>query len=90
MTKYAVHIGDTNYSGGEVIIPLNINAAMHWAEEHLPGEEYEKIFGEIREDDTKQIVSLSVTASNYRRAKRAAEIKGISVSALIDSIMGQL
>lgn len=90
MTKYAVHIGDTNYSGGESIIPLSINAAMRWAEEHLSAEEYEKIFGEIQEDDTKQVVSLSVTASNYQRAKRAAEIKGISVSALVDGLMGQL
>ena len=90
MSKYAKSIGDNNWAGGEIIIPLSFDKAKEWAEKHLPAEKYEEIFGEIVEDETKQVVTLSLTASNYKRAKRAADIAGISVSALIDDLIGQL
>lgn len=90
MSKYAKSIGDNSWSGSEIIIPLSFESAREWAEEHLTGEKYEAIFGEIVEDDTKQIVTLSLSASNYKKAKRAAEFAGINVSALIDNLLEQL
>ena len=90
MSKYAKSIGDNNWAGGEILIPLSFDKAKEWAEKHLPAEKYEEIFGEIVEDETKQVVTLSLTASNYKRAKRAADIAGVSVSALIDDLIGQL
>ena len=90
MTKYSVSVGNNEWSGGEVIIPLTVQSAMEWAQEKLSGEDYQKIFGEIEEDDTKQAVTLSISVSNYRKAKRAAEIKGVTISALVDDLLGNL
>ena len=57
---------------------------MKWAEEKLSAEEYEKTFGEVSEDDTKRVITLSVGSGNHEKAKRAAAKKGISLSALVD------
>lgn len=48
-SKYAVSVGLSQWSGGEKIIPLTVNEAMTWAEEHLSADEYEGIFGEVAE-----------------------------------------
>ena len=45
-SKYAEACGQ-NWTGGEKIIPVSEEAAKVWAEEHLDGDEYESIFGEV-------------------------------------------
>jgi hypothetical protein len=53
MSIYASHEG--NSSGwGEQIIPLTYQEAQEWAEKHLNGDEYEDIFGEVSEDDSRR------------------------------------
>ena len=89
-SKYAKPIGNNDWSGDDIIIPLSSGAAAKWAEEHLSGEEYEKIFGEIVEDDTKRTITLSVGAGSHEKAKRAAAERGISLSALVDEYFGTL
>lgn len=44
-TKYAVPNGRTVYGGAD-ILPMTIEQAKSWAEEHLDGDEYIEIFGE--------------------------------------------
>ena len=83
MTKYAVSTGSNSWSGGEMIIPLTLSAAQEWAEEHLDGDEYQKIFGEVAEDDSRTVLSVSLPASVASRIRMMASEKGISVSALI-------
>lgn len=51
MTRYAVQVESSGWTGGEKIIPLSESAAKEWAEEHLDGDEYEKIFGEVDEPE---------------------------------------
>lgn len=48
LSGYARHYGD-GWGFGEKIIPLTENEAKEWAEEHLDGDDYEKIFGEVEE-----------------------------------------
>ena len=48
MSNYAESYGNERY-GGEKIIPLSENEAKKWAENHLDGDEYEKIFGSVDE-----------------------------------------
>lgn len=87
MSKYAVSNGNNSWGGGEKIIPLTYEAAQKWAEEHLSGEKYEAIFGEVVEDESKMAVTLSLSAAAVERAKRTAAQKGISLSALIESLI---
>lgn len=87
MSKYAVSNGNNSWGGGEKIIPLTYEAAQKWAEEHLSGEKYEAIFGEIVEDESRTTLTLSLSSATVERAKRTAAQKGISLSALIESLI---
>ena len=49
MSKYAQHIDQNSWSGGEDIIPLTESEARKWAERHCTADEYEEIFGEVEE-----------------------------------------
>ena len=49
MSKYSVSVDCNIVSGGSEIIPLTEAEARTWAEEHLDGDEYEEIFGEVEE-----------------------------------------
>ena len=48
-TRYAVDCGNNCVSGGEDIIPLNIEEAKEWAESFLSTDEYILAFGEPEE-----------------------------------------
>ena len=72
-------------SGSERIEPLDFSEARRWAEIYLSVEDYEKYFGEVAEDDSKKIMSLSVSTTGYEKLKRVASEQGVSISALIDA-----
>ena len=86
-SRYATQCGDNSWSGDAAIIPLSWEAARQWAEEHLDADEYQAAFGQIVEDDSRTVVTLSLSASSLEKAKRAASQKGISLSAYIDSLL---
>ena len=48
-SQYAVRCGDNSWEGGSLFIPLTEAEAKIWAEEHLDGDEFEQIFGEVEE-----------------------------------------
>lgn len=87
MSKYAESCGNNSWSGGAKIIPLSYKAAQEWAEEHLNGEEYESIFGEVEEDESKTAVTLSLSVAAVEKARKTASEKGISLSAYIESLI---
>lgn len=86
-TKYAVSVGQGNWSGSEQIIPLAWENAREWAESHLEAEAYEKAFGEVAEDESRTTVTLSLSAGAVETAKRAAAQAGVSLSAYIESLI---
>lgn len=49
MSKYGVKCGTNSWGWGSRIIPYTEGEAMAWAEEHLDGDEFEQIFGEVEE-----------------------------------------
>ena len=87
MTKYAVAEGSNSWRGGSRIMPLSFQEARAWAEEHLGGEEYEAIFGEVVEDDSRVQVCYSLSAQAAETVKRRAAELGISASAYVESLI---
>lgn len=49
LSKYQKQVGMNEWSGGEDIIPMTIEDARDWAEEHLDADDYVKVFGEPEE-----------------------------------------
>lgn len=86
-SKYAVSCGNNEWGYGKQIIPLSYDAARKWAEEHLPADRYEAIFGEVGEDESRAAVTLSLSASAVQKAKRAAAQQGVSLSAYIEGLI---
>lgn len=89
MSRYAVQIGQNNWSSGERITPLSWDDARAWVESHLNPEDYERIFGPVSEDGSRVAVNLSISASSLELARRAAAQSGISLSAYIMSLISE-
>lgn len=86
-TKYAESAGQNSWTGGSKIIPLSWDSARAWAEENLDAGDYESIFGEVAEDESRTTVTLSLSAGAVETAKRAAAQAGVSLSAYIESLI---
>ena len=89
MTKYAVSCGQNEWKGGEKIIPLGLNAAREWAEEHLDAKDYEKFFGVIPdgEDDGKMTWTLRISPSAVERVRREASKSGKKLSEVVEEAL---
>lgn len=59
-SRYAVTIGQNEWSGGEKIQLLSRETAMEWAEEHLDGDEYIAAFGNPEETEKATLVVLPI------------------------------
>lgn len=88
-SKYAFSIGNNNWTSGWEIIPIYFESARNWAEENLTAEQYESIFGEIPEDHSKHIITISISASTLEKAKRDAARSQTSLSTYIESKLNQ-
>lgn len=85
LSIYAEQIGIHGRSGGERIRPLTYAEAREWAEEKLEVEEYEKIFGEVSEDDLIIRLSISMTCEEAALLKQNAQKANMTISAFIVS-----
>lgn len=86
LTQYAETIGQNQWRGGEHIEPMNLASAREWAEQYLSADAYEAEFGEVTEDDSRTTLTLSIATSTAEKIRRTAQEKGITMSALIDSL----
>lgn len=84
MTRYAKTVSFNEWTSGELIMPMTYDEAQRWAEKNLTGDEYEAIFGEIKEDKSRQMVTISVSVSKWELAKREAAKQGISISEYVE------
>lgn len=87
MTKYAESTGQNTWSGGEKIIPLSIETARKWAEEHLRAEDYEEIFGLPDEDAEPVALSAMLPARLAAKLRAAAAEEQISVTAYLEKLL---
>ena len=69
LTKYAVSVGQNEWSGGEKIIPLDLDSAQKWAEEHLDGDDYLAAFGAPEERTTIMISAATKARLSDIKAK---------------------
>lgn len=85
MSKYAESCGDNSWSGGSKIIPLTYKAAQEWAEEKMDADEYMDEFGPVSEDEERVTLSISISAADADKIRKAAQAAGMTVSAFISS-----
>lgn len=82
-SKYSKSCGPNEWCGSEKIIPMTYAEAQEWSEQHLTGDEYEMIFGEIAEDDSLVQIHVSMTAAESEIIRRNAAKENMTVSAYI-------
>lgn len=86
-TKYAKSVGQSQWSGGERIMPMTLDEAKAWAEKHLDATEYEEIFGTVEEDQTKRTVTFSLTEATIEKISQTAVRNSCSKSEVIERVM---
>lgn len=87
-SKYREEISMNSWSGGERIIPLTDDEAKEWAEEYLDGEDYEKLFTVVEEEDTgKKIQSFSISGDVISKLTRLSRAHGLSRSQIIEDLV---
>lgn len=85
-SKYAESCGLNQWTGGEMIIPLDYKAATAWAEENMSADDYQEEFGPVSEgESSRTTLSISLDSVIADKIRREAQEKGMSVSALIAS-----
>lgn len=86
-SKYGKWHGNSG-GPGEEIRPYTMKEAMEWAEEHLDGEDYIKIFGEPDEaSDDRTVLSLSVAVPVKTKLDRMKSETGKSISAIVAELV---
>ena len=86
-TKYAKAVGTNCWQGDERLMPLEFEAARKWAEEHLDADQYEEIFGAVTEDDSRKVVTLSLTMTAIEKLKKATSKLGMTQSDIVDMLI---
>ncbi len=81
-SRYAVTIGQNEWSGGEKIQLLSRETAMKWAEEYLDGDEYIKAFGEPEERTTIMISAATKARLSDIKAKTGKSFGDIVADAV--------
>ena len=87
MTQYATTVGQNSWGWGERIMPMSYAEATAWAEEHLDGDKYEEIFGEVTEDDSKVMANMRLSASTVELLRRRADAEGRGIADLADELL---
>lgn len=90
-TRWASRTID-GYSSGEGILPLTLDEAREWAEEHLTQAEVEELFQIPKEEDVdsgKKIQSFSIAPKTINGLRYLAQNLGISRSEIIDQLVAK-
>ena len=86
-TKYAKAVGTNCWQGDERLMPLEFETARKWAEKHLDADQYEEIFGAVTEDDSRKVVTLSLTMTAIEKLKKATSKLGMTQSDIVDMLI---
>lgn len=86
-SRYAESCGQNQWSGGSRIMPVSLETAQKWAEEHLDADDYEEIFGAIEETSSKRTVTFSLTEAAIEKIARMAQEQEITKSDVIEKLV---
>lgn len=89
MSAYRETIGQSQWSGGEAIRPLDYDAARRWMEGHAEADQYEREFG-IPDEDKEHDLHVIVSETAWQAISRAAAQDGTSVRAIIERLASTL
>jgi len=78
--------GDGN-AASPYIKPLTYEEAQKWAEKHLDGDEYIRIFGDPEENSEKGAINLYIRKDTSKKLKQAAAKAGVTVSEYIEGLI---
>lgn len=85
-TRYASVSGSGNFRPGELIVPITLDNAKKWAEEHLDGNTYEAIFGDVVEDDGSiTLTTIRLPSALVETVRRRAIENGVTMTAYIQA-----
>ena len=84
-TRYAQQLEASHWAGGETISLVSYDSARQWADDHLTADQYQAVFGEVAEDDSRTTLLLSLPVATVKKIKRNAAQAGLTVSAYIES-----
>lgn len=87
MTKYAESTGQNTWSGGEKIMPVSMEAAREWAEEHLSADRYAEIFGMPDEDAEPVALNMMLDAGIMAQVRAKAAEEGASLTATVAALL---
>lgn len=86
-TKYSRAVGNNCWSGSETIIPLTLEAAQEWAEKHMEADDYERVFGECAEDESRKVIAVSLGTGTIEKLRQQAADAGKSMSRLVEELI---
>ena len=89
-SPYSRSCGQNEWCGGERIEPLTFKEAQKWAEEHLDGDEYCKIFGEPNEDAEDVLLGVRVSAAAAARLKRISAETGRAQGKIVEELINAI
>ena len=86
-SRYAESCGQNQWTGGSRIMPVSLEAAQKWAEDHLDADDYEEIFGAVEETASKRTVTFSLTEATIEKIARMATDQNLTKSDLIEKLV---
>lgn len=83
-TRYAKAAGGGGWTDGEHIAPISAENARQWVQEHLSGDDYDRIFG-----DAGIVDAFSIRVSKEMRAKieKKAKKESTSMSKIVNDAL---
>ena len=87
MTRYAVSRGQNSWGSGERIIPMSMESARKWAEDHLDADAYEEIFGLPDEDAEPVAIHMLLPAKLTAAAKQRAIEDNTTMVSVVESAL---
>ena len=87
LSKYAVTYGNDT-SGSKGVVPMTVEEAQEWAEEHLDAEDYEAEFGVQEEASsdltTRERVNLTLDTGIMARLRAHSAETGVPMARIVD------